>query len=256
MIFLSDMPVRTPQTMLTRIVVSLACVLLVAGCGKQSDKSFDKELREYLLAHPEVIQEAAIKLKQKQAAAAAGVMKNAQERLERDPRDFVANPNGAITVVQFFDYRCTYCQAVAPEVLKLIANTPDVRVVFKEHPVFGSVSDSAARVALTPQGKSKGLELYQALMGQRKLTEARLDTVIRSVGLNPQEVRAAARDPAITQQILDTRTLAQEINITGTPTFLVAGQVIQGADMDKLDAAIKRARSVPYEPLASTPLHR
>jgi len=242
--------------MLTRIVASLACILLIAGCSRQSDKAFDKEMREYLLAHPEVIQEAAIKLKQKQAAAAVSTLKNAQQRLERDPRDFVANPNGAITVVQFFDYRCTYCQAVTPEVLKLIANTPDVRVVFKEHPVFGSVSDSAAKVALTPQGQSKGLELYRALMSQKKLTEARLDTVISSVGLNPQEVRAAARDPAIAQHILDTRALAQEINITGTPTFLVAGQVIQGADMDKLDAAIKRARSTSYEPLASAHTQR
>ncbi len=238
--------------MITRIVASLACLLLAAGCSRQEDKAFEQEMREYLLAHPEVIQEAAIKLRQKQAAASANVLKSAQDRLERDPRDFVANPDGAITVVQFYDYRCTYCQAVAPEVLKLIANTPDVRVVFKEHPVFGSVSDAAAKVALTPQGQSKGLELYRALMSQKKLTDARLDTVIRGVGLNAPEVRAAARDPAIAQHILDTRTLAQEINITGTPTFLVAGQVIQGADMDKLDAAIKRARSVSYEPLAST----
>ncbi len=239
--------------MLTRIVVGLGCALLIAGCSRQSDKAFDKEMREYLLAHPEVIQEAAIKLKQKQAAAAVGALKNAQQRLERDPRDFVANPNGSITVVQFYDYRCTYCQAVAPEVLKLIANNPDVRVVFKEHPVFGGVSDSAAKVALTPQAQGKGLGLYRALMSQRKLTEARLDTVISSVGLNPQDVRAAARDPAIAQHILDTRSLAQEINITGTPTFVVAGQVIQGADMDKLDQAIKRARSTSYEALASTP---
>lgn len=250
------MPITTPHTMLTRIVVALACLFLVAGCGRQKDEAFEKEMRAYLLAHPEVIQEAAVKLKQKQAAAAVDALKDAKARLERDPRDFVANPNGSITVVQFFDYRCTYCQAVAPEVLKLIANTPDVRVVFKEHPVFGSVSDSAAKAVLTPQGQSKGLELYRGLMSQKKLTEARLDAALSSVGLNASEVRAAARDPAIAQHILDTRTLAQEINITGTPTFLVGGQVIQGADMDKLDQAIKRARSMAYEPLASTPNRR
>ena len=250
------MPLTAPQTMIARIVAGLACLLLVAGCSRHEDKAFEKQMREYLLAHPEVIQEAAIKLRQKQAAASASVLKNAQARLERDPRDFVANPNGAITVVQFYDYRCTYCQAIAPEVLKLIANTPDVRVVFKEHPVFGSVSDSAAKVALTPQGQSKGLELYRGLMSQKKLTEPRLDTVISSLGLNPPAVRAAAGDPAIAKHIQDTRALAQEINITGTPTFLVAGQVIQGADMDKLDQAIKRARSASYEALASTPAHR
>ncbi|RYE36585.1 MAG: DsbA family protein, partial [Hyphomicrobiales bacterium] len=95
------MLLTAPQTMIARIVAGLACLLLVAGCGRQEDKAFEKDMREYLLAHPEVIQEAAIKLRQKQAAASASVLKNAQARLERDPRDFVANPNGAITVVQF-----------------------------------------------------------------------------------------------------------------------------------------------------------
>ena len=243
------MLLKTPKMKPTRLLAGLACLLL-AGCGQQ-DPAFESQMREYLLAHPEVIQEAAIKLKQKRAAEAGRTLKEARGRLETDPRDFVANPGGSITVVQFFDYRCTYSRAIAPDVLKLIEQNPDVRFVFKEYPVFGSASDAAAKAALTPQGKAKGLELYRSFMSQKTLTDARLDSAIRSAGLDPQGVRTAALSPEIEQQILDTRTLAQQINVKGTPTFVVGGQVVQGADIETLRQAISRARNASYEALAS-----
>ena len=239
--------------LLRTLTAGLLCPLLLAGCERQKDEAFEGQVRAYLLAHPEVLQEAAVKLRQKRALAAAGALKRAQARLERDPRDLVANPDGGVTVVQFFDYRDTYCRAVAPEVLKLIAENPDVRFVFKEHPVFGSASDAAAKAALTPQGKAKGLELYRSLMSLKTLTDARLDTAIRAAGLNPQEVREAMGDRAITQQIADTRALAAEIQVKGTPTFVVGGQMIQGADVDQLREAIKRAKSMSYQALADAP---
>lgn len=244
------MPQKTPAITPLGIVAALACLLLLSGCERQEEKAFESQMREYLLAHPEVIQEAAVKLKQKQAAAIAAVLKDPDGRLGRDPRDFVANPNGGVTVVQFFDYGCTYSRAIAPEVLKLIAQNPDVRFVFKEYPVFGSASDMAAKAALTPQGKARGLELYRSFMSQKTLSDARLDGALRGAGLNPQDVRAAARDPAIEKQIRDTRALAQEINVKGTPTFVVGGQAIQGADIEKLREAIVRARSMSYQALA------
>lgn len=245
------MPAKAPDATPLRIVAGLACLLLLSACERHQEKAFESQMRDYLLAHPEVIQEAAVKLKQKQAAATAAALKDEDGRLGRDPRDFVANPNGHITVVQFFDYRCTYSRAIAPEVLKLIAQNPDVRFVFKEYPVFGSASDAAAAAALTPQGKAKGLELYRSFMSQKTLTDARLDTALRAAGLDPREVRLAARSPEIEQQIRDTRALAQEINIKGTPTFVVGGQTIQGADVEKLRAAITRARNASYEALGA-----
>jgi len=236
--------------MISRIVAGLACLFLLAGCARQTDEAFERRLHAYLLAHPEVIQEAAIKLREKQAKAAAHVLKNAQARLERDPRDLVANPDGVVTVVEFFDYRCAYCKAAAPDVAKLIKDNPDVRFVFKQYPVFGSVSDAAARMALTPQGKDKGLALHESLMGQKALTDVRLDAVIGQLGLDPGAVREAARDPAIDAQIRDARALAQEIRITGTPTFILGGEVIAGADMARLRGAILRARGEALGALA------
>jgi len=147
---------------------------------------------------------------------------------------------------------------VAPDVDALIAQNRDVRFVFKQYPVFGSASDYAARVSLTPQGKSKGLELHRALMGQKDLSVVRVDRIVGRLGLNPREVEAAARNPAIGEQIDDTRALAQDIRVTGTPTFVVAGETIPGADVERLADAIVRARAASLasvgEALTRTPV--
>lgn len=237
----------------------LAGLLVLTACDKVADADFDRRLRAYLLEHPEVIREAAIKLRRERAAQAAAELKQAQPALERDARDFVANPGGRATVVQFFDYRCPYSRAMAPEVDRLIAQNPDVRFVFKQYPVFGSASDYAARIALTPQAKAKGLELHRALMGQKDLTPVRVDRIVSRLGLNPRDVELASRAPEIAEQIGDTRALAQDIHVTGTPTFVVAGEIIPGADADRLDAAIARARaqalsSVVGEALGKAPV--
>ena len=227
-----------------RTSIAIAAVLALGGCEQVEDKAFELKLRAYLREHPEVIREAAQKLKQKKIAAAARTLEHAQPRLERDTRDFVVHPDGHVTVVQFFDNRCVYCSAAAPDVLALIAQNPDVRFVFKQYPIFGSTSDYAARVALTPQGKAKGLELYRAFLGQKDLTPARVDALAAKAGLDPAALKLAIDDPAIDEQIRDTRALAQEIDVRGAPTFVVGGQIIQGADPEGLRAAITRARSL------------
>jgi len=221
-----------------------AATLALAGCQKAEDAEFGAKVRAYLLEHPEVIQEAVMQLRLKEAAAeAAPTLARFRKQLEEDPRDLVINPKGEFTVVEFFDYRCGYCKVVAPEMLKLIRENPDVRFVFKEFPIFGEVSESAARVALTPQGKAKGLQLYQALMADKGLSEASLDQHLKDAGLDPAAVRRAARDPAIDAQLQEVRLLASGIGLTGTPAFIVGDYVIPGADIDSVRAALARVKS-------------
>ena len=84
--------------------------------------------------------------------------------LERDPRDFVANPDGKITVTEFYDYRCPHCINIAPKVVDLIQRHPDVRFVFKEMPIFGATSEHAARAALAAKAQGKDyVGLYEAI---------------------------------------------------------------------------------------------
>lgn len=230
-----------------RAALALTALLALTGCQKASDEAFGQRVRGYLLAHPEVLEEMATKLQAKKAADAANLAKAAlkthRQALENDPRDFVANPNGKITVVEFFDYRCGYCKLSAPEVVKIIQENPDIRFVFKEFPIFGGPSNLAAKVALTSAGKAKGLELYSAFMADKALDEAGIAKHLTELGIDPTGAATAGDAPEIQKQIADTRELAAALNIEGTPAFIIGERLIPGADMPALRAAIAQAKA-------------
>ena len=233
------------MTLALRTVAALAAAVSLSGCQKLDD-TFGNRVHAYLMAHPEVVREAAVKLAENDRLAALRASTDAIDKyrgqLERDNRDFVANPDGKITVVEFFDYRCGYCKLAAPEVVKLIGENPDVRFVFKEFPIFGEVSDTAAKVALTREGKAKGFDLYKALMADKALDDAALDRHLAEVGIDAAAAHRDANHPMIARQLLDTHALAEALKIDGTPAFIVGNTMIPGADMAALRAAIAAAR--------------
>jgi len=227
------------------LALALAAVSL-AACQKVADADFGAKVRSYLLAHPEVLREAEVKLAENDRLNAEKASSDAIAKyrgaLEHDSRDLVANPDGKITVVEFFDYRCGYCKLAAPQVVDIIQQNPDVRFVFKQFPIFGEVSDSAAKIALTREAKAKGVALYQALMADHALDEAALDRHLTEVGIDPAQARKDAEHPQIARQIKDAQVLATELKIDGTPAFIVGDTMVPGADMPALKAAIERAR--------------
>ncbi|MGA2951465.1 MAG: thioredoxin domain-containing protein, partial [Caulobacteraceae bacterium] len=136
-------------------LLAAAAALTLAGCQRDSDAAFGERVRAYLLAHPEVLEEATQRLQDSQEAKAQAAMRQGETQLpalraavERDPRDFVANPNGKVTVTEFYDYRCPHCINMAPQIVAMIKGHPEVRFVFKEMPIFGAESDHAAYAAL------------------------------------------------------------------------------------------------------------
>lgn len=229
------------------LVATAALALPLAACGKQKEEDFGQKVRAYLLEHPEVIEEAVVKLQEnKQAAAAEGAkaaLAKHRQQLERDPRDYVANPDGKYTVVEFFDYRCGYCKVSAPEVVKLIRENPDVRFVFKEFPIFGAESNLAAEVALSPAGKPKNMQLFERFMAEKALDEAAIDRHLRAVGVDPAAARSGGSSAEVKQHIADTRTLAMALGIEGTPAFIIGDRMIPGADMAAVRAAIAEVKT-------------
>ncbi len=236
-----------PATLL--VLLALAGLPLTA-CQKPDDAAFGQRVRAYLLSHPEVLQEVAQRLDARQAAAEANDQRRAQALLpslrpaiERDPRDFVANPGGAITVTEFYDYRCPHCAEAAPRVVALIQANPDVRFVFKEMPIFGPTSEHAARAALaikTAHGDSLGA--YQAFMNARPLDDAAIDRIALRNGARPADLRPGAA-PAVNAQLAQTAALFTKLSLGGTPAFIVGDSIILGADMPAVDIAIARTRA-------------
>ena len=236
-----------PSRPLAFAVASLA-VLSLIGCGPaKADKAFGEKVHAYLIEHPEVLVEMSNKLQEKQVAekarSAKGAIGRYRQALERDPRDFVANPNGSITVVEFFDYRCGYCKLAAPQVIALIQQNPDVRFVFKDFVIFGHDSEAAARMVLGAKDQGKSIELHKRLMAEKSLDEAGVTRIAREVGIDVAKAQAAGAASTTTQHLADTHALAEALAIEGTPAFLVGEQLIPGADMRALKLAIDQARA-------------
>jgi protein-disulfide isomerase len=226
---------------------SIAALSLI-GCGQaNADKAFGEKVHAYLIEHPEVLVEMSAKLQEKQTAeqakTAKGAMNKYRQALERDPRDFVANPNGSITVVEFFDYRCSYCKLAAPQMIELIQKNPDVRFVFKDFVIFGHDSEVAARMVLGAREQGKTIELHKRLMAEKSLDAAAVLRIAQELGIDMAKARASGESEATTQHLADTHALAEALAIEGTPAFFVGDQMIAGADMHALNLAIDQARA-------------
>jgi protein-disulfide isomerase len=237
---------RFPLLLLAALTLSVA-----AGCSKPAapvaDKQFGEQVRAYLLDHPEVLEEVADKLQSKRQASADALIKSAlaqnKPAIERDSRDFVAgNPDGKITVVEFFDYRCPYCKAALPDINKLIATNKDVRFVLKEYPILSPTSEVAARAAMGAKAQGKYFEVHQALLNEKNLDDAAVDRILVASGVDAAKAKAAGASAAVDGYLTDTKALAKRTGVSGTPAFLIGDKMIAGWSMDQVQEAINAAR--------------
>jgi len=227
-----------------------AAALSLAACSGSgeslSDKEFGRKVRAYLIANPEVLQEASQALAVKQQKQQLENFKKAVGRnraaIERDPRDFVANPNGTITVTEFYDYNCGYCKLISPQIVQLIRENPDVRFVFKEYTIFGALSERAARAALLAKDNGRYVAVHAALMAEKPLTEAAIDRILTANGIDPARLSDPALTSRLNRQLADIQGLAMALGLEGTPAFVVGDTLIPGADMDALKQAISAER--------------
>jgi protein-disulfide isomerase len=239
-------------------VLALVLSLSAAGCSQAQtnpppakgpvsvDPAFDAKVRKYLLEHPEILEEMLAKLEEKKQAAQSAKMKQAlaenRQALERDPRDFVANPQGRITLTEFYDYRCPHCINSAGEVLDIVAKNPDVRVVFKELPIFGDVSDHAAVAAIAvKRAGGDYLGVWKDFMAAKPLDAAAIDRILKAHKIDPKLVDTHAAEAK--KQIADAHKLASELGIEGTPAFIVGDTLVPGRDMEAVNKAIAEERA-------------
>jgi len=173
------------------------------------------------------------------------------ENLFRNPHDPVrGNPNGDVTLVEFFDYRCTYCKMVHPIVMELLRIDPNIRYVAKEYPVLGPVSVLAAQAALSSQTQGKYGMYNDALMMARNLDENVIFEIAESVGLDPLRLLddIDAREDDINDAIDGTIELGRKLGLQGTPAFIAGERLILGAtSRANLEQLIADARALNAE---------
>jgi protein-disulfide isomerase len=154
-----------------------------------------------------------------------------RRELERD-RDspVLGNPNGDVTLVEFFDYRCGYCKQVAGTIQALATEDKQLRIVMKEFPILGKDSVFASRAAVAAQRQGKYASFHMALMNHKgQLTEEAVLKTAASVGLDVDRLRAEMGREEIDAQLRRNYELAQELQIRGTPAFIVGDELIPGA---------------------------
>ena len=199
----------------------------------------EKIVRDYLIAHPEVLQEAMAELEKRQAAAESEKHKDAVKQhaqaLFSSPRQVnLGNPQGNVTFVEFFDYNCGYCKRAMEDMMALLKADSNLKVVLKEFPVLGPGSVEAAQVgvAVHMQDKSgkKYLEFHQKLLtGRGQADRARALAVAKEIGLNVAQIEKDMAGPEVKATLQENFKLAEALGLNGTPSYVIGDNVVVGA---------------------------
>jgi protein-disulfide isomerase len=196
-------------------------------------------IKDYLLQHPEVMQDVMSELEKHQQAAEAEKHRSAvaenNATIFNSPHQVVlGNPQGKVTVVEFFDYNCGYCKRALPDMLTLLKTDPNLKFVLKEFPVLGEGSVEAAHVAVAARmqdvtGK-KYIEFHQKLLGGRGAADkARALAVAKEVGFDMARLEKDMASDEVKKTIDENLKLADLIGVNGTPSYVVGDEVVVGA---------------------------
>src|SRR5919205_3820649 len=213
----------------------------------------EKIVREYIIAHPEVLEEAMNELSKRQAAAEAEkhqatISKNA-DTIFNSPRGVtIGNKDGDVTFVEFFDYNCGYCKRAMADMMELMKSDPKLKVVLKEFPVLSAGSVEAAQVGVAvrmqdPTGK-KYLDFHQKLLtGRGAADKARAMAVAKEVGLDMAKLEKDLNSAEVRSTLEENFKLAEAMGMNGTPSYVIGKQVVIGAvGVEALREKISNAR--------------
>ena len=204
-------------------------------------KEIEQIVKSYLVANPEIfvdIQNALEeKVKKEQAEKLkVAIAENATEIYRAREASVAGNPDGEITVVEFFDYNCGYCKHGLHDVVKLVETDPKVRVVFKELPILSKGSEEASHVALAAQKQGKYWELHKAMLGAKgQMNEAVALQIAEKLGLDMDKLKKDMASPEVKSEIEKSAALAKKLGVTGTPHFLIGDRAVAGAPDDLYD---------------------
>ncbi|MDE0588360.1 DsbA family protein [Halocynthiibacter sp. C4] len=223
--------------MLRHSFAALVLALSAAAVPAQAEWS-EEELRELVLetirSNPEIVMEAVAILQEREEAAQAEQAKDilSQQRvlLETDPNaPVLGNPDGDVTVIEFFDYNCPYCKRAGEEVTALIEEDSNVRIVYREWPILGEGSVVASRAALASRVQGKYEEFHTALMTAKgRLDEKSVFKIAKSAGLDVDQLRTDMEAPEIDEHIATSHRLAQSLGFSGTPSFVIGDELVPG----------------------------
>jgi protein-disulfide isomerase len=240
---------------LLALVVALPAGVPTAQTGEPGgvpDRAAIEEIvRDYIVNNPEIIEEALVALEERRMAE----MREQQTAVVAELKDLIfdsehqvvlGNPDGEVSLVEFFDYNCPYCRRALIDMLALMEANPDLRMVLKEWPILSEESVEAHRisVAVSALAPEAYLDFHRELLRRAgEASEATALEVAAELGLDTEELRRAAQRPEVDENLFEVQELAMALGISGTPTYVVGAELVVGAvGFDRLQAKVEEAR--------------
>jgi protein-disulfide isomerase len=248
----------SPLRLLSPALFALALVAAPPAASAQTFSDgqrgeIETIIKNYLVSHPEVLEDAMAELTKRQTAAEAekheaSIAQNS-ETIFNSPRGvLLGNKDGDVTFVEFFDYNCGYCKRAMADMLDLMKSDSKLKVVLKEFPVLSQGSVEAAQVAVAvrmqdPGGK-KYLDFHQKLLGGRgPADKARAIAAAKEAGLDVGRIEKDLASPEVKATIEENFKLAEAMGMNGTPSYVIGKQIVVGAiGLDGLKEKIGIAR--------------
>ena len=240
------------------VIFALACTFLAiapagslgaAEISSEQRKAIEAIIHDYLMQNPDVLidalREAEAKANSEADVKATQVLRDRRHEVFDDPATPVGgNPQGDVTVVEFFDYRCPYCKQVHPAIQKLLDQDRKLRFVYKEFPVLGEQSDIAAHAALAARLQGRYEAFHNAMMAAKgQITEELVYRIAGSIGLDVDRLKRDMTDPEIERALSANKSLAKALDLRGTPGFVIGDHIVPGAiDLDALKTMVADAR--------------
>lgn len=214
-------------------------------------KEVEAVVEDYILKNPEIllraIQTYQAKIQAEKRQQAKENLSNLTAELNLNPSSPVlGNPDGDITIVEFFDYRCGYCKRVFPTIQALLKEDGNIRYVLKELPILGpdSIFASQAALAIWDTTPEKYPSFHGALMASRgSLTAAKVMTVAKNLALDVDALTKSMKNKSVSDELSKNMELSERLNISGTPAFIIGNQFHPGAlSMDEIKKMVALAR--------------
>jgi protein-disulfide isomerase len=225
-------------------------VLAAAEFTPEQRRAIEAIVKDYLTKNPEVmieaLQAAEDKLKSDSRDKASAALAAHRQEVFNDPDSPVGgNPKGDVSLVEFFDYRCPYCKQVEPSLDALIEKDRQLRFVYKEFPVLGPQSMTAAQAALAANRQGKYAAFHRAMMALKgQINDAAVFKVADSVGLDVERLKHDMASPEIDRMLKANLSLAEALEIRGTPGFVIGNEIVPGAiSLEALKHLIAVARN-------------
>ena len=233
------------------LAAAVAAGLFIGGLqpakADLSKEEVEKIVESYILQHGDVVLKSVDDFQRKdmEERRLHAVEQNKEELFYNEKSPFIGNPDGDVTLIEFFDYNCHYCKDLFPSLKALSEGDKKLKIIFKDLPILGPTSETSARWALAAQRQGKYFEFHQKMMEHKgPIRDDDLESIAKDIGLDLGKVKHDVDGTDVLIQLERNRSLAGQMNFSGTPSFVIDNVAFSGSvSKDELVQRIEEARA-------------